>query len=255
MKTVLAGLFLITSCLAQTINFPAAPQIGGQYYRSQGGTTTVYYWVIAHYPSGVSGLSNLATFPNTPGVLSNGDHIAINWTPPPGSVSFDVLRNLTGTSPTGACNCAVAIAQSKPNFNDKGSPLLNYTVATPGSTSFGSINTDATTGAITLDQARMLDSVLSHAPTGAVNDVTDTAANIVAALPGCSTNSTGGSSFFFILRNTSAAANTITVTAGAGVTLVGTMTVAQNAYRLFYGIATNCTTAAVTMFSVGSGAF
>jgi hypothetical protein len=258
MKTALRSLvvfsFLIATCLAQTLNFPVAPQIGGQYYRGVGGTTSIYYWVIAHYPSGTSGLSNLATFPNTPGTTSSSDRILINWTPPPGSVSFDVLRNLTGTAPTGACNCAVAIAQSKPNFSDRGAPLLNYTVDTPN-VGMNSISVDATTTGITLDQARLINGVLSHAPTGAVNDVTDTAANIVAALPGCYGSSVGGTSFTFILRNTSAGANTITVTPGTGVTLTGTMTVAQNFYRSFSGIVTNCTTPAVTLFSLGTGAF
>lgn len=242
---------------AQALRYPQAPGATAQYYRTIGGSTSLYYWVVANFAYGKSTLSNTVTVTNTPGSTSKQDFVQLSWGAVPGAISYDVLKSTSSTIPVGSCTCGLITSITAPGFKDDGtiSALSTYVVTTPQTAQFGSINSDSTAGAITLDQARILNSVLSHAPTGAVNDVTDSAANIVAAMPGCVVNATGGNSFFFILRNTSGGANTITVTAGSGVTLTGTMTVTQNDYRLFYGIVTSCTSPAVTLFSVGTGAY
>jgi len=81
-------------------------------------------------------------------------------------------------------------------------------------------------------------------------DVTPTAAQIVAGIAGAIV----GSSFEFTIRNTADAAETITLTAGAGVTLSGTMTIAQNNSKRFLAVCTNVTGAAeaVTIYSLGT---
>lgn len=74
----------------------------------------------------------------------------------------------------------------------------------------------STAGAGTLNAAAIVGGVISRSgPTGAYSDATDTAANIIAALP----NSDVGQSWELTIVNTVAFAETIT--AGAGVTLAG----------------------------------
>jgi hypothetical protein len=103
----------------------------------------------------------------------------------------------------------------------------------------------------TLTAVIMLAGIIVGTPTGAANYTTDSAVNIVAAVPACYV----GLTFPMEIRNTSGAANTITVLAGMGVTLAGTMTIAQNAFRQFNAHIANCGTPAVTLYGTASGAF
>jgi hypothetical protein len=63
-----------------------------------------------------------------------------------------------------------------------------------------------------------------------------------------------GTSFVFTIRNTSAGAFTITVTAGTGGTVSGTATIAQNNTKSFLVVFTNVTpgTEAFTIYSLGT---
>jgi hypothetical protein len=81
---------------------------------------------------------------------------------------------------------------------------------------------------------------------GARSDVTPTAALIIAALK----NAQVGDSFEFTIRNTADASEVITVTEGVGVTLSGTMTIAQNSSKRFLALVTSST--AVTIYSLGT---
>jgi len=128
-----------------------------------------------------------------------------------------------------------------------------------GLTSFGvplgftTVTTDATAGARTYTAAELLGGLILRDPAGgARDDVTPTAAAIIAAL---ALNQAGkapiaGSSFEFTIRNTADAAETITVTAGTDVTLSGTMTIAQNNTKRFLCVVTSATT--VTIYSLGT---
>ncbi len=82
------------------------------------------------------------------------------------------------------------------------------------------------------------------------SDVTPTAALIVAAIQGAVV----GSCFEFTIRNTANEAKTITVTAGEGVTLSGTMTIAQYNSKRFLAVCTNVGAGAeaVTIYSLGT---
>jgi hypothetical protein len=76
-----------------------------------------------------------------------------------------------------------------------------------------------------------------------------TAVNIVAAITGA----TAGMKYRLRIINSSASANAWTVTTAAGVTLQGTMTIAQNTWRDFYVTLTSLT--AVEIRSIGTGTF
>lgn len=76
----------------------------------------------------------------------------------------------------------------------------------------------------------------------------DTAANIVAAIP----NAQIGMAYVLRVRNSSSGANTATVTTNTGITLHGTMTIAQNVTREFIVVLTSLT--AVDIYSMGVSA-
>ena len=82
------------------------------------------------------------------------------------------------------------------------------------------------------------------------SDSTDTAVNLVASVLGCEV----GSSFEFYIDNTANSAETITLTAGSGVTLNGTMTIEQNDARTFLVVFTNIFrgSEAITIYDRGS---
>lgn len=108
-------------------------------------------------------------------------------------------------------------------------------------------STVSTAGAATYTAAQLLGGLILRDPAGgARSDVTPTAALIIAAI----TQAGVGNSFEFTIRNTADAAETITVTAGTGVTLSGTMTIAQDNSKRFLCVVTASTT--VTIYSLGT---
>lgn len=113
------------------------------------------------------------------------------------------------------------------------------------------VTTDTTAGALTYTAAMLLGGIVLRDPNGAGrSDVTPTAALLVAAVPGAAI----GQAFECTIRNTADAAETITLTAGSGVTLSGTMTIAQNNSKRFLVVFTNVTASseAVTFYSLGT---
>lgn len=113
------------------------------------------------------------------------------------------------------------------------------------------VTTTTTAGAATYTAAQMLGGLILRDPNGAGrSDVTPTAALLVAALPGCAI----GTSFQFTIVNTADANETITVTAGSGATLVGTMTIAQSNNKTFLAVLDNVTggAEAYTLYSLGT---
>jgi hypothetical protein len=100
---------------------------------------------------------------------------------------------------------------------------------------------------LTYTAAQLLGGLILRDPNGgARSDVTPDATDIIAAMA----QAGAGNSFEFAIRNTADAAETITVTAGAGVTLSGTMTIAQNNSKRFLCVVTGATT--VTIYSLGT---
>jgi hypothetical protein len=116
---------------------------------------------------------------------------------------------------------------------------------------FLTVTTDSTASAITLTAAQILGGLILRDPNGAGrSDVFPTAALLVAAIPGAQV----GTSFEVDIRNTADAAETITMTAGTGVTISGTATIAQNNTKRFRIRLTNVTAGseAYTAYSIGT---
>lgn len=84
-------------------------------------------------------------------------------------------------------------------------------------------------------------------------DTVPTAADLLAAIPAAQV----GQGFRFTIRNTSGGAFSITVSTATGVTLSGTMTIAQNNSKDFLAVFTNVTPAAeaYTLYSLGTSVF
>jgi len=125
----------------------------------------------------------------------------------------------------------------------------------PGITQTGwfvtTVTTDATAGARTYTAAELIGGLILRDPNGANrSDVAPTAAAIVAGYAG----GIVGSSFEFTIRNTANAAETITLTTGAGMTLSGTMTIAQDNSKRFLCRLDDvgAGTEAVTVYSLGT---
>ena len=113
------------------------------------------------------------------------------------------------------------------------------------------VATDATAGALTYTAAMLRGGLILRDPNGAGrSDVTPTAAEIVASIPGAIV----GSAFEFTIRNTADGNETITVTAGSNVTISGTATIAQSNSKRFLAVCTNVTgsSEAVTIYSLGT---
>lgn len=115
---------------------------------------------------------------------------------------------------------------------------------------FTTVTTDTTAGVVTYTAAELLGGFILRDPNGgARSDVSPTALLIIAAIE----NFQIGSSFEFTIRNTADAAEEITLTAGTGVTLSGTMTIGQNDSKRFLVVVTAATT--VTIYSLGTVVF
>jgi hypothetical protein len=123
-------------------------------------------------------------------------------------------------------------------------PAINDSVAT-----VTTVTTDTTAGANTWTAAEMIGGVLLRDPAGADrSDVTATAALIVAGIAGC----IAGSSFEFVVRNDADADEVITLTAGVGVTLSGTMTIRRGYTHRYRAVVTDAGAGveAVTIYRV-----
>lgn len=111
------------------------------------------------------------------------------------------------------------------------------------------VSTVTTAGAATYTAAQLLGGLIKRDPAGAGrSDVTPTATLLIAGIPGVKV----GDSFVFTIINDADAAETITVTAGSGVTLSGTMTIAQSNAKAFQAVVTGVATPAVTVYSLGT---
>jgi hypothetical protein len=109
----------------------------------------------------------------------------------------------------------------------------------------------STAGAVTYTAAQLIGGLILRDPNGSGrSDVTPTAAQIVASLPGAAI----GQSFQFDLVNTADGNETITLTAGTGVTVSGTATVAQNNGKrwIVYVTAATAGSEAVVVRSLGT---
>lgn len=112
-----------------------------------------------------------------------------------------------------------------------------------------------TAGAQTYTAAQMVGSpaILRRDPGAPATDVTPTATLLMTQIG--LNQSILGTGWDFYLRNVTGGANTITLSAGTGVTLSGTLTVLQNQQRWFHCYVTNASTPAVQCYSMGTATF
>lgn len=105
----------------------------------------------------------------------------------------------------------------------------------------------ATFAANDLTPANGTEAIVAYDNTGTTPATltTRTAAEMFNDIPGA----VAGMTYLLMIRNSSSGANTATIAAGTGVTLTGTMTIAQNVTRLF--IVTITSSTAVTIQSMG----
>jgi ABC-type Na+ transport system ATPase subunit NatA len=137
----------------------------------------------------------------------------------------------------------MSIPSFTPNVGDARSSTLKFFTTTPA--------TDATAAAVTFTPAQVLGGLILRDPNGAGRaDLLPTAATLLAAIEGPMV----GLSFEFVIRNTADAAETITVTTNTGLTLSGTMTIAQNNSKRFLAriTAVGAGLEAVTVYSLGT---
>lgn len=112
----------------------------------------------------------------------------------------------------------------------------------------------STASALTYTAAQCLGGIVLRDPNGAARaDLFPTAAQIVAGIIGAA----AGASVEFEVRNTADAAETITMTTNTGLTLSGTMTIAQSNQKRFIAVVSDTTVGseAVTIYSCGTVVF
>jgi hypothetical protein len=118
-------------------------------------------------------------------------------------------------------------------------------------------NTNAATANATLPAANLtggaveVDLALTGTLAGAATATTDTAANIIAAMPRA--QSYTGFTYKLRIINASSANFAWTLSGGSGVTITGTATIAQNTWRDYIVTLTLGSSPAVTMRECGSG--
>jgi len=109
----------------------------------------------------------------------------------------------------------------------------------------------------TLSRSQMT-GILIGTPTAAASYTTPSATVLCEMFPFVASQNVSNFGWDWVVKNTSAGAFTITVLAGAGVTVSGTATAAQSTVRHFKAVLTECrsgSTAAATIFSLTTGAF
>lgn len=120
----------------------------------------------------------------------------------------------------------------------------------PGLVDFVNPVTVNTAGNVTYTAQQILGKIILRNTNGAArSDQFPTASDLIGALD----NPSPGASVRFLIRNTAAAAEVLTLTTNTGITLSGTMTLAQGIAREFLAVITS--PGAVTIFTLGTSAF
>jgi hypothetical protein len=104
-----------------------------------------------------------------------------------------------------------------------------------------------TAGNVVYSASQLLSCIVLRDPNGSArSDTLPSASEIISSLK----NPKVGSNFLAIIRNTADAAETITLGAGAGMTISGTATIAQSNTKILLVVVTSSTT--VTVYSIGT---
>lgn len=114
----------------------------------------------------------------------------------------------------------------------------------------------ADTATLTTDQITSV--LLTGTPTAAANYTTPTALSVCQVFLMDVANVRNRYVYDWYVKNTSAGSNAITIVAGAGGTITGTATIAQNAIKHFFVRVSGCgsgQTPALVVFSLGTSTF
>lgn len=133
------------------------------------------------------------------------------------------------------------------NTGTTASPVWSLVESSNLSASTFAYNSDATAGPLTIPAAKMVNALLDRNG-GATNraDVTDTAAAIIALLPGAIV----GSTFEFVIRNVSTTPGQQNdLSGGVGVTISGTSSIFAGGDITYIAIVTNVGTPALTLYA------
>ncbi len=110
------------------------------------GSRTLFYWLVARYPIGFSGIVGPFSTSFAAATLSGANSVIVSWRPPSGATGFDVLRTAIAIPPIpGTCTCSVVVNTSASQVTDSTEALGAYTFtapAAPVSTSFFLNNRD-----------------------------------------------------------------------------------------------------------------
>lgn len=177
--TLIAG-----SLFAQTTP-PVVSNFTARYIGASIGSTSTTY---CYFIQGVSvyGRTSISTpaCVTFRGTLGSSGTVFVSWNPISAAAQYDVLRTTSTSTPTGACNCALAIGINNSSISDVGNSLLTYTVQSSGggggsgnATSIQSINVTST--APTANQAPVYDNIQgAYVPTTVT--VADETGDVVA---------------------------------------------------------------------------
>lgn len=130
---------LVTGAFGQTAEFnqltlvagapPSEKNFGGVFSGAQGGTTTIYYWIVVKYPIGDSIMMGPLPVGGTPARqnLNASNLVNLNWSPMPSAVGYDIVWSTTAAMPGFPCSsCGVLLGTTDLAYSDDGSNNLAY---------------------------------------------------------------------------------------------------------------------------------
>jgi hypothetical protein len=100
------------------------------------GPATYYFWIVANSTMGSANPAGPFLLANGPNAFSSSNYAALSWAPGPNATTYDILLTSSISPPTGACNCAIATAQTGTTFNVQTNTLSSYTVSSIDSSNF-----------------------------------------------------------------------------------------------------------------------
>jgi hypothetical protein len=139
----ITSFFLVLSCIAFAQSQPPGPTTtsqvilpllspptgGGASLALVGnpGPQTIFYWIVFNFPIGSTAPVGPFVLSGAPNTLSGSNFVNV-FPKYAGATNVDVLKTLNNAPPSGACNCAVATAQTAGTIADQSNSTSSYTV-------------------------------------------------------------------------------------------------------------------------------
>ena len=233
---VYCGVVKIQASNAITVTTPTAQQIINAFPQVKKGD--ICHFLILNTGSGTitlaAGTGVTLTSTNLTGVKIAAGAMA------PMFVQFTMVEQLALTATTNSTLAVTFVCASTYGaFSGEAEIAVGINDASNG------LTTLAPSGATTLSAADILTQLITMNPSAAMTLTMDTAANIVAAIPGC----VAGDKFPMFLQNVNAT-YAITLAGGTGVTMHGTLTLAASSGLTALVVLTNPATPAVDIYAI-----